>query len=165
MGNYSTNCSIKVLCRLKIGFPANDIEFQSFALRIVWGYFTSKPMRFPKCFRTNVIAWVAVLALGLHGLIPVGYMPDFSQPGFPQLVVCDGTDHHAMHHHAGHTGHAHGGVCPFAAAAIDGFGSLTAPVVAPPAYGLTDQVASLLPQPAISAVFSGASPRSPPSFS
>lgn len=118
--------------------------------------------------RRNIVAWLVLLTLGLHGLIPVGYMPDMSGQGW--LVLCDGTDHMAMPGHEGHAGHHHDGhhhtgTCPFAAGAVYGILSIRTPQIAPPVY-ITEtlRLQALLTRARL-ADFSNASPRSPPHLS
>lgn len=118
-----------------------------------------------------MIAWVALIALGLHSLIPVGYMPDFSGRGL--LVICDGIDHQAVSGHdphAGHTAHEHGshnnaGVCPFSVGATYSVEGIKAPLIPPPVYAVAVIVyrTPLLFTQDLN--FGNGSPRSPPFFS
>lgn len=110
-----------------------------------------------------MIAWLVLAALGLHSLIPVGYMPDFSGHGL--LVMCDGVDHMA-----GLAGEMpdcphHKKACPFSVASIDGFKGLHVPVIMPSVYGVLADFSFVSLRLVPFTDFSNASPRSPPYFS
>ena len=117
------------------------------------------------------LAWVAILTLGLHSLIPAGYMPDFSAHGF-SLTICDGTDHQSVsnppmeHMHHAHGGaQQHAGTCPFSVGTIFTHDTVQMPPIASFVFALVTS-ATALPLPIKQPDFaSGASPRSPPFFS
>lgn len=117
---------------------------------------------------------VALLALGLRSLIPVGYMPDFSGHGkglFP-IIICDGyepvtndgmDDDCPMHHHS-HNGHWH--LCPFGMGALFTFVTLLAALEVSLTYITMLTTRHVVPQLlGRQQAFTNASPRSPPFFS
>ena len=108
-----------------------------------------------RIFRKNLIAWIMLLAIGLHGLVPVGYMPDFS--GHNWLVACDGTEHSDHCHH--------NAPCPYSVGALFGFGGVHAPAIEPPAYDAVLSLALPADERFGSRSFGNASSRSPPAFS
>src|SRR5579884_594484 len=86
----------------------------------------------------SLLVWITLLAVGLRGLIPIGYMPDLSGQGF--FILCDGIDHishehhhhdHAHHHGHSHDGHKHEGICPFSIGTIYSLADFRTPLPAP----------------------------------
>jgi hypothetical protein len=122
-------------------------------------------------------AWIVVFALAFHGLIPVGYMPDFSRQAgqILPMTICSGfgpmqmdADQHHMDH-ARNTGHNdqqnHNKVpCLFSLNSVASFDGLTIPFIVAFIFVIISLLA--LPNFRILAqrAYGNASSRSPPLF-
>ena len=123
-------------------------------------------------------AWVVVLALLFRGLVPLGYMPDFSKRGsglFP-ITICSGYDRStifldrdfnkvdAAKHGKGHSQHDDKTFCPFSVSSI--FASADAPVLFWLALAFSFIVVSCTDFRLVrQRFFANTSSRSPPKFS
>src|ERR1700733_9686881 len=65
--------------------------------------------KYVKSFR-GVLIFTLIAALFIRGIIPLGYMPDFSKrDGFPAIAICGGQAHYPVE-----PAHAKNGApCPF----------------------------------------------------
>jgi hypothetical protein len=116
-----------------------------------------------KILGRRLLVLTVILAIGFRGLIPAGFMPDFSgQSHNPfALTVCDGVHHH----HTPDGKHDRTDVCEFSVGAVFGFDGIDVLGILPPSYIIQPEAPGRIYSVKQTAVFSNASPRSPPTFS
>jgi hypothetical protein len=103
-----------------------------------------------------------MLALLLRGLIPAGYMPDFSGHGV--LKICDGVHHQAAGQESGKSGGKES-PCPFSVGAVYDAPASHPPLQIAAAFTMIRRPSSASFIHAKIRAFCNASPRSPPAFS
>ena len=121
----------------------------------------------PRAIRYAAV-WLALTAIALRALIPVGWMPgsDHAAHGAP-LVICTASGVQTVYPDSG--GHApipakpaHHNICPFAGAGPLAEGTSAPAMIVPPVYADVPTLAVQEPARPLSRLAGAAGPRAPP---